>query len=318
MLTVEREPNTASPFINAVLAFRDQKQDKKQREAASPSKPATPLPDGSMNPIAAVNEADLEEYIIALGYELQDNGKYLHPDSASGRAGVALLLGKDGVWRTFSHHSKTTDDMADGEAHDLFDWRVHHEFNGDRNAALRAFGAEFKTELGITYSEHNLALKKAAAKLDRPAFEDLGEIPGTQKPPLFRDFTTIKYKDPEWLIKGVIETLSLVVLFAASGVGKTFLAISWLCAIATGRDWCGHAVKRGDAGYLAGEDPNGVVRRFAAWESENQDIPPGALFISDHAVLLATDGQADYLIAEIQSAGVDEFALIVIDTLARC
>jgi hypothetical protein len=312
MLTVEREPNTASPFINAVLAFRDQKQDKKQREAASPSKPATPLPDGSMNPIAAVNEADLEEYIIALGYELQDNGKYLHPKSASGRAGISLFY-KDGKQRSYSHHSKTTDPLADGNAHDLCDWRVQYEHGGDRNAALRAFGAEFTTEEGLTFNEHNLRLKKAARVLK---IEDLDS--GRPKKQLIVDAITIEHKKPDYIIDGIMERGTLVSLNGAPGSCKSFTALDLGLCTATGTPWCGRAVSMGAVLVVLGEGHSGYKRRIDAWyKHHGLEMQPDQLYLTVQALPLADTGESVKLLIEKIHELPRKPTLVIVDTLAR-
>ena len=220
---------------------------------------------------------------------------------------IGSAIGDDRV-KIFDSNDPLHTESGEGR-HDAWGVEVVLGYKNHEGRAIAAWSKKLKLADDRTVHETNVAA-------GFPALPDAPE--GKKKPPLFRDYTTIEYTDPVELIKGFIETLSLVVLFAASGVGKTFLAISWLCAIVTGRDWNGRAAKQGKVFYMAGEDFNGVCRRVTAWESENQDIPPGALFISDHAVLLATDGQADYLIDEIRRAGVNEFALIVIDTLARC
>lgn len=233
-----------------------------------------------------------------------DGGRVFDPEGKD----IGSAKGDDRI-KVFDSNDPLYTESGEGR-HDAWGVEVVLGYKNNEGKAIAAWSKK------LTLDDGETTVHEANVTALFPVLPDSPE--GKKKAPLFRDYKTIEYTDPVYLIKPFIETLALVVLFAASGVGKTFLAISWLCAIVTGRDWNGHAVKQGKVFYMAGEDFNGVCRRVTAWESENQDIPPGALFISDHAVLLATDGQADYLIAEIQSAGVDEFALIVIDTLARC
>jgi hypothetical protein len=100
-----------------------------------------------ISPITAFNAAySLPDMLNTLGYTSR-GGKYCHPNSTSGIAGVVILNG-----RYFSHHS--TDPLADGHTHDTFSvWmQLHH--GGDLAAALREAG-ELMTHAGVTVTKHN-------------------------------------------------------------------------------------------------------------------------------------------------------------------
>jgi hypothetical protein len=51
--------------------------------------------------------------------------------------------------------------------------------------------------------------------------------------------------DVEWIIEGVLPAAGRVLLYADSGVGKSFTALDIGLHIATGTPWHGHAVTQG-------------------------------------------------------------------------
>lgn len=73
-------------------------------------------------------------------------GKYCHPDSKGGIAGVSILKDPTGVERCYSHHSKA-DPLADGKAHDAFDCFSILDHGGDERAALHDIGERFYPEV---------------------------------------------------------------------------------------------------------------------------------------------------------------------------
>lgn len=70
----------------------------------------------------------------------------------------------------------------------------------------------------------------------------------------------------EPLIEGVISLRSTVMLVGSTGAGKTFLTVSWACAIGTGTAWLGRPVHRARVLYTVGEGANGLDDRVGAWE----------------------------------------------------
>lgn len=72
-------------------------------------------------------------------------------------------------------------------------------------------------------------------------------------------------KPVDWLIDGALERDTLSSLFAASGSGKSFIALDIAAHIATGKDWHGRSVKKGTVVYFCGEGSRGLKRRARAW-----------------------------------------------------
>ncbi len=126
----------------------------------------------------------------------------------------------------------------------------------------------------------------------------------------------------EWIIEGYVESDGLGMLYGPSGGGKSFVAVSMACSVATGTPWFGCPVKQGAVFYIAGEGHQGLARRFAAWSKATgikigKDTP---LFKSNHAVQMLDPDAPAKLMAEIRRMIADTGqipALIIIDTLAR-
>ena len=144
---------------------------------------------------------------------------------------------------------------------------------------------------------------------DKPLFTAVHELLGDIKP-------------IQWLVEGYLETDALGMLYGPSGGGKSFVAVSLACAIATGTPWFGNNTRQGAVFYIAGEGHQGLARRFAAWSKSSKvaitkDTP---LFKSNRAVLMLDEHAAEKLMSEVrrliaETGHVPSF--IVIDTLAR-
>lgn len=136
----------------------------------------------------------------------------------------------------------------------------------------------------------------------------------------------VRFTPTEWLIERWLAENTLAGLIGPSGAGKTFLAVDWVCRVATGSPWLGNKVKRGAVFYLAGEGQAGIRKRIAAWESYHGISVDGhPLFVGDTLPFLTDDLQAAGTIAAIEameeeiffSCGGAEPALVVVDTVAR-
>jgi hypothetical protein len=70
---------------------------------------------------------------------------------------------------------------------------------------------------------------------------------------------------PSWLIKSLIPRAELVVMFGASGSGKSFMALDLAAAIASGTNWRGLRTKKGTVVYIAAEGAGGFRNRLKAY-----------------------------------------------------
>ncbi len=130
----------------------------------------------------------------------------------------------------------------------------------------------------------------------------------------------LEYREPKFLVDGMIEAESLGLIFGDPGCGKSFLAVDLALCVATGEDFHGRKVMRGAVFLIAGEGHNGLARRFAAWAKEHgRDLKGVPLFKSEWAAQFL-DGTSAKAVAE----AADDIAyqnghphLIIIDTVAR-
>lgn len=132
-------------------------------------------------------------------------------------------------------------------------------------------------------------------------------------------FASIKPID--WLVRDYFETDSLALMFGEPGSGKSFIALSLACCVATGTPWYGKATKQGAVFYICGEGHAGLVRRFGAWSKHNHvDLKEAPLYKSNHQISLFDKDSAKLLLADItqlkETSGTIP-NLIVVDTVAR-
>ena len=128
-------------------------------------------------------------------------------------------------------------------------------------------------------------------------------------------------KPIDWLVQDYFERDSLAQMFGEPGSGKSFIALSIACCVASGTPWHGKDVKQGAVFYICGEGHAGLLRRFAAWSKESGvPLDEVQLYKSDHQVSISDRDSAKGLLEDImelkEQAGVDP-ALVVIDTVAR-
>lgn len=122
----------------------------------------------------------------------------------------------------------------------------------------------------------------------------------------------------EWLIEDWISEESLNMIYGASGSGKTFLALSMLCAIAHGRRWYEQGAKRGCCVLVAGEGVGGLRKRLIAYHQEHNLPFDAPLIVIPQAVNLMQAEDIDALIETIEIMRGDlPVKMICIDTLAR-
>lgn len=130
----------------------------------------------------------------------------------------------------------------------------------------------------------------------------------------------LHYREPEYLIDGLVETECLSMIFGDPGCGKSFFSVDVALSVATGADFHGRKVSSGPVVYLAGEGHNGLIRRVEAWSKERGvDVKECPLFLSRSAAQFLDD----ILVGEVEAA-VEKVKekhgaprLIVVDTVAR-
>lgn len=125
-----------------------------------------------------------------------------------------------------------------------------------------------------------------------------------------------------YLIKGLMPSERLLVLYGPPGIGKSFLALDAAIHVAAGRDWAGCRVDKRGRGvvYVASEGARGFRQRVVAAIASRgigSDIP---FALIEEAPDLGSEGDLNRLIRDIKAQslalGIDP-ALIVLDTLSR-
>lgn len=160
------------------------------------------------------------------------------------------------------------------------------------------------------YQEHGAeALAELLERTERPGTRRALLVPAS-------DLTRLPARI-DWLIRDYIEREALALLFGDPGTAKSFMALSWAVAIATGTAWHGHKVAKGPAVYVAGEGHAGLARRLKALEVRHGlNLADAPLYISRRAVPMLDDAAVDALIAELDSLPAPP-VFITLDTVAR-
>lgn len=127
---------------------------------------------------------------------------------------------------------------------------------------------------------------------------------------------------PQWLIAGMFEAGSLVMLAGPPGSYKSFLALDWILCMAGGRQWCGKPTVPCKVLYILGEGKASLLKRVQAWIQYHQLDQKEVEALNENFRVtfdvpqMTSKASVDNLLASL--AG-EQFhpSVIVIDTLAR-
>jgi len=89
--------------------------------------------------------------------------------------------------------------------------------------------------------------------------------PGGDRFPVIAPGAFTAQAPQSWLIKNVLPRADLVVMFGASGSGKSFMALDLAVHITQGKAWRNHKTKRGRVVYIAAEGAGGFRKRLQAY-----------------------------------------------------
>ena len=129
--------------------------------------------------------------------------------------------------------------------------------------------------------------------------------------------------DPEWLVQRFLQTDSFAVLFGAPGSTKSFFALDLALSIATGLEFHGGDVRKGQVVYAAGEGLRGLKWRVESWllahpEADEADVERNLHIIPDVPHLLDNLHTTKLLnTAEAVADSGDALRLVIVDTWAR-
>ena len=125
----------------------------------------------------------------------------------------------------------------------------------------------------------------------------------------------LKRKSPGWLVKDTIPDADLVLVYGASGSGKSFVMIDLAMALARGVPWFGRKVRQCPVVYVCAEGAGGFGKRLRAYALQNNlDLKDVPIWVIEAAPNLL---KADDLKALIQAIKPLNPAIVVMDTLAR-
>lgn len=118
-----------------------------------------------------------------------------------------------------------------------------------------------------------------------------------------------------WLVKNVIPSDSMGMVFGASQTFKSFVALDAALHVAHGLPWLGRRTKQGDVVYLAAEGGTGLWKRIHAWHKARK-IPWDKTPLQVVPIALDLTQDAWKVVEKVQSRGLNP-ALVVIDTLSQ-
>jgi hypothetical protein len=114
----------------------------------------------------------------------------------------------------------------------------------------------------------------------------------------------------DWTIEHWLESGTLGVVVGPEGSFKSFLVSDWGMSVATDREWQGMRVKPGRVLFIAGEGRTGLIRRMRGWCMHHEAVAD-QLYLGRSPIELIGPEDAERI------AELGQFALVVIDTLAR-
>lgn len=169
----------------------------------------------------------------------------------------------------------------------------------------------------------------AAFRGDKPAAEilddakvGLGQIADQRKLassriPLLRPGKLREHAQAtQWLIKHIIPSDSVGMIFGASQAFKSFVAIDAACHVAHGLPWLGRRTKKGPVVYIAAEGGGGIWKRAEAWHKARRlPFDDSVDFI---VVPVAVDLRTDAwrVVEAVQALGLTP-AMVVVDTVSQ-
>lgn len=127
---------------------------------------------------------------------------------------------------------------------------------------------------------------------------------------------------PKWLISGMFEANSLVMLAGPSYSFKSFLLLDWLLNIASGRKWMGKETTHCRVAYVLGEGKASLIKRIKAWLTYNDLTPEEFKTLKENFRVtfevpqMASKPSVDNFLADLTQADYKP-EVIAIDTFAR-
>lgn len=131
---------------------------------------------------------------------------------------------------------------------------------------------------------------------------------------LLTDDDLSKRPPVKWIIKGVLPSQGIAVVFGPSGSGKSFLVLDMLQSLASGHDWFDHKVTQCAVTYVALEGEAGLAGRVKAYRIHHGMTSQNIVYMAQPFGLPDADDINDLVLA-IKTAGTGD--VVVLDTLSR-
>lgn len=143
-------------------------------------------------------------------------------------------------------------------------------------------------------------------------------IPKPPVPPRFQLLTSRQLDDqpavPD-LVRGILPSEGIAAIFGPSASGKSFLLLDLLAAVAKGRDWFGHKVRRAaPVTYVGLEGQAGVRKRKTALEVKFGALPDSFRFVLPQSLNIRAEHDRLALVQAIKATG-GIGGIVCIDTL---
>lgn len=127
---------------------------------------------------------------------------------------------------------------------------------------------------------------------------------------------------PKWMIEGLFEANSLVMLAGPPGSYKSFLSLDWMMHMVSGRKWNDRETTTGKVLYVLGEGKASLLKRIHAWtfhhkptDDENARIQSN-FRVSFDVPQMAAKSSVDNMLSQLSSEKYEP-NVIVVDTFAR-
>jgi hypothetical protein len=127
---------------------------------------------------------------------------------------------------------------------------------------------------------------------------------------------------PKWMIEGLFEANSLVMLYGPPASYKSFLALAWILSMASGRSWMGKVTQPARILYVLGEGKASLLKRIDTWVAYNQLTEEeiqrlkANFRVTFEVPQIAIKASVDNMLADLEQEGYFP-EVICVDTFAR-
>lgn len=265
-------------------------------------------------PKLGLSVPDLEGYVFALDPDIgRDDwirvGMALHHETEGDDTGFD-------IWNDWSEYgSKYPGEEALREQWDSFTRRMGPGRKQITMASVIHMGKDPTLRLEPTV-ERVMAQAEALTE-NLPPVEGLCTPESFEgKFPAWSAAQSLERKSGSWFIKGVVPDADLVILYGASGAGKSFVAFDMAAAIARGVDWFGNRTRQAKVIIVVAEGAGGNAKRLKAYRQQTGvDISDLANlgFVYDAPNILDAD-DVTQIAATIKATKAD---IVIWDTFAQ-